>query len=106
LRAISKRPGAFAHALAEITFQSDQSFGSLARRLMKRGLIERVAGLGRAIRHQLTLAGEAALRKGYAPTGPVLEASFRPLSARQRQDLYRLISRALTDGEPPQRVGL
>jgi DNA-binding MarR family transcriptional regulator len=97
LRAISKRPGASAHALAEITFQSDQSFGSLAKRLLKRGLIERVAGRGRAIGHRLTPAGEAALRKGYAATGPVLEASLRPLSARQREDLYRLISRALTD---------
>jgi len=55
---------------------------------------------------RLTPAGEAALRKGYAATGPVLEASFRPLSERQREDLYRLISRALTDGDPPQGVGL
>ena len=98
LRAISRRPNASAHALAEVTFQSDQSFGSLAKRLRKRGLIDRVEGPGRAIRHRLTPAGEAMLKKGHAAAAEVLEASFGPLSPRQRQDLYRLISRALAGG--------
>ena len=106
LRAISRRPGASAHALAEMTFQSDQSFGSLAKRLRKRGLIDRIEGPGRAVHHRLTPAGEAVLEKGYAATAAVLEASFRPLSPRQRQDLSRLISRALVGGDPQQRVGL
>jgi len=106
LRAIATRPNSSAHALAEMTFQTDQSFGALASRLVKRGMIERVAGPGRAIRHKLTPRGEATLRKGHEAVGPALESSFSPLTARQRQDLYRLIARALAEGDPPQRVGL
>ena len=106
LRAISSRPDSSAHALAELTFQSDQSFGALATRLVDRGLIERRAGPGRAIRHRLTARGESILKKGLAVIDPVFEASFRPLGVRQREELYRLISNALTEGDPPQRVGL
>jgi DNA-binding MarR family transcriptional regulator len=106
LRAIAARPNSSAHALAETTFQTDQSFGALANRLVKRGMIERVAGPGRAIRHKLTPRGEATLRKGHEVVGPVLESSFAALSSRQREDLYRLIGRALVDGTPPQHIGL
>ena len=106
LRAIATRPNSSAHTLAELTFQSDQSFGALATRLARRGLIERTAGPGRAIRHRLTSKGEAALKKGYLVVDPVLEASLAPLTARQRDELYRLIALALVDGDPPGRVGL
>ena len=106
LRAIAARPNSSAHALAELTFQTDQSFGALANRLVKRGMIERVAGPGRAIRHRLTARGEATLRKGHEVVGQVLELSFASLTSRQRQDFYRLISRALIEGNPPQRIGL
>ena len=106
LRAIASRPNSSAHALAELTFQSDQSFGALANRLVKRGMIERLAGPGRALRHRLTSRGEATLRKGHEVIGPVLEASFSPLTSRQREDFYRLIGRALAEGQPPQRIGL
>jgi DNA-binding MarR family transcriptional regulator len=106
LRAIAARPSSSAHALAEMTFQTDQSFGALATRLVKRGMIERVAGPGRAIRHKLTPRGEATLRKGHEVVGPVLESSFAALSSRQREDLYRLIGRALVEGTPPQHIGL
>jgi DNA-binding MarR family transcriptional regulator len=106
LRAIASRPNSSAHALAEMTFQTDQSFGALANRLVKRGMIERVAGPGRAIRHRLTPLGEGMLRRGHEVVGPVLESSLAPLTSRQRDDLYRLISRALVEGNPPQRVGL
>jgi DNA-binding MarR family transcriptional regulator len=106
LRAISRRPNSSAHALAEMTFQTDQSFGALANRLLKQGLIERAAGPGRAIRHRLTAKGEATLRKGYTVTEEVLEASFAPLGRRQRDDLYRLLARTLVEGEPSQDVGL
>jgi len=106
LRAMATRPNSSAHALAEMTFQTDQSFGALANRLLKRGMIERTAGPGRAIRHRLTPRGEATLRKGHEVVGPVLESSFAALTNRQRQDLYRLIVRALVEGKPPQRVGL
>jgi len=106
LRAIAKRPGSSAHALAEMTFQTDQSFGALADRLMKRGMIERVAGPGRAIRHRLTPAGKKTLREGQGIANAVLKASFAPLSNRQRDQLYGLIFTALSDGRPAQRVGL
>jgi DNA-binding MarR family transcriptional regulator len=106
LRAIANRPNSSAHALAELTFQTDQSFGALANRLVKRGMIERVAGPGRAIRHRLTARGEATLRKGHEVVGQVLESSFAALTSRQRDDFYRLIGRALVEGDPPQRVGL
>jgi DNA-binding MarR family transcriptional regulator len=106
LRAMASRPNSSAHALAEMTFQTDQSFGALATRLLKRGMVERVAGPGRAIRHRLTPRGEAMLRKGHEVVGPVLESSFAALTSRQREDFYRLIGRALVEGTPPQRVGL
>jgi len=106
LRAISRRPNSSAHALAEMTFQTDQSFGALANRLVGRGLIERVAGPGRAIRHRLTAKGETTLRKGYEVIDEVFESSFAPLTRRQREELYSLIKRVLTEGDPPQQVGL
>lgn len=106
LRAISRRPNSSAHALAEMTFQTDQSFGTLANRLEARGLIKRATGRGRAIRHRLTPKGEATLRKGYEVVEPVFEASFSPLTVLQRRELYGLLSTALTRGEPPQSVGL
>jgi DNA-binding MarR family transcriptional regulator len=106
LRAIAARPNSSAHALAELTFQSDQSFGALANRLLKRGMIERAAGPGRAIRHRLTARGEATLRAGHEVVGQVLDSSFASLTNRQREDFYRLIRRALIEGSPPQRVGL
>jgi DNA-binding MarR family transcriptional regulator len=106
LRAIATRPDSSAHALAEMTFQTDQSFGALANRLVKRGMIERVAGPGRAIRHKLTARGEKALRQGHEVIGPVLESSFAPLTSRQREDFYRLIGRALAEGNPRQAIGL
>jgi DNA-binding MarR family transcriptional regulator len=89
-----------------MTFQTDQSFGALANRLETKGLIKRIAGPGRAIRHKLTPKGEATLRRGYEVIDEVFEASLAPLSSRQRDELYRLLSRALEEGSPPQRVGL
>ena len=106
LRAISRRPNSSAHALAEMTFQTDQSFGALASRLVGRGLIERIAGPGRAIRHRLTAKGEATLRKGYQVVDEVFESSFAPLTRWQKDELYSLIGRVLTQGDPPQQVGL
>ena len=106
LRAISKRPNSSAHALAEITFQTDQSFGALAGRLERHGFIERVAGPGRAIRHGLTPAGEAALRRGQEAVNQVLRASFSPLTSSQREELYDLLTTALREGQPAQDVGL
>src|ERR1700740_1882605 len=59
LRAIDQHPESSSHKLAGMTFQTDQSFGALANRMVDRGLIERVAGGGRVLLHRLTPAGRA-----------------------------------------------
>ena len=102
LRAIRRSPDASSHHLAQVTFQTDQSFGTLANRLELRGLIERTAGSGRAIRHRLTPAGEALLQEGYAVVNAVHAESFAPLNPAEIDTLYDLLSRLL--GEP-NRVG-
>ncbi len=98
LRAIDNHPESSSHKLAGITFQSDQSFGALANRMVDRGLIRRVAGEGRAILHHLTPAGEAMLRSGQAVVDKVIAASFAPLSAAEREQLHGLLSRLFDSG--------
>jgi len=44
LRHLHENPEASLHDLAQLTFQTDQSFGTLAMRMIDRGLIERVPG--------------------------------------------------------------
>jgi DNA-binding MarR family transcriptional regulator len=60
LRAISRQPNSSAHALAELTFQTDQSFGALANRLVRAGLIER--NPGRGTRHLASPDAQGAVR--------------------------------------------
>jgi len=95
LRAISRNPGASAHTLALSTFQSDQSFGTLANRLVTQKLIERRPGGGRKIEHHLTAEGEAMLSKGFPVADGVLAASFTDLSERERATLLDLLERAI-----------
>jgi DNA-binding MarR family transcriptional regulator len=95
LRAIDAEPGASAHSLATVTFQSDQSFGTLAHRLENQGLIERLPGTGRRIEHRLTEQGSRMLAAGYPIAAGVLSASFAALSENQRAMLYQLVNRAL-----------
>ncbi len=107
LRAISGLPGASAHALAALaglTFQTDQAFGTLAGRLVAQGLIERRPGRGRRIEHHLTPAGERILRAGQAVANEVFAASFAPLSGAERPlllDLLRRLGGAEATGESP-----
>ncbi|HEY4386261.1 MAG TPA: MarR family transcriptional regulator [Ktedonobacteraceae bacterium] len=97
LRAISRHPNVSAHRLAQLTFQTDQSFGALAGRLEARGLIDRVTGPGRAIRHHLTPAGEALLSEGLPVHHEVLAQSFSSLSPTERDTLYELLARLLRE---------
>ena len=60
LRHLHENPEASLHALAELTFQTDQSMGALATRMIDRGLLERRTGAGRAVRHRITAAGDRA----------------------------------------------
>ena len=102
LRAISQHPNASSHRLAQLTFQTDQSFGALAGRLEACGLIVRATGPGRALRHCLTPAGEALLGKGRTVVNVVLSESFSPLSPTELDTFYDLLTRLLhgPDGPP------
>lgn len=99
LRHLDENPGASLHDLAQLTFQTDQSFGTLAARMEARGLIERVPGPGRAVRHQLTAKGARLRQAGAEIADRVLAASFAPLSAAQRATLDKLLRRLVMD--PP-----
>ena len=93
LRHLHHNPGASLHDLAVLTFQTDQSFGALATRMIARGLIERVPGPGRAVRHRLTAKGESLQAAGGAILDRMLARSFRPLSAVERVQLTELLQR-------------
>ena len=95
LRAIDRQPDSSTHRLAELTFQSDQSFGALANRMLARGLIERLSGPGRAVRHRLTPEGEEMLRAGHAVVGDLLDQAFAPLGPAERGTLHTLLLRLL-----------
>src|SRR3954454_13302612 len=83
LRHIAENPGASLHDLAQLTFQSDQAFGTLANRMISRGLIERVPGPGRAVRHRLTERGQELRRAGDEIVEGVIARSFAPLTPEQ-----------------------
>ncbi len=91
LRHLEANPGASLHDLAVLTFQTDQSFGALAARMEARGLIERVEGPGRAVRHRLTAKGEQVRKEGSALVESVLQESFAPLTPTQLQSLHKLL---------------
>ena len=100
LRHLAQNPDASLHALAQLTFQSDQSFGALAARMIDRGLIERVPGPGRAVRHRLTDKGHALQRTGGDIVGRVLTASFSPLTPAQLTTFDALLRQLLPESQP------
>ncbi|GAA0939452.1 MarR family transcriptional regulator [Kribbella koreensis] len=95
LRRLHEHPEASLHDLAQLTFQTDQSMGSLATRMIARGLITRVEGPGRAIRHKPTPEGEQIRRQGADALDSVLTASVGSLSAAERETLLSLLTKAL-----------
>ena len=104
LRHLDQHPGASLHDLAQLTFQSDQSFGALAARMIDRGLIERVPGPGRAVRHRLTDKGRALRHAGDQIVDRVLTASFAPLTPEQLASFDTLLMQLLgscTDDDAP-----
>ncbi|MFE4950773.1 MarR family winged helix-turn-helix transcriptional regulator [Leifsonia sp. NPDC056665] len=100
LRAIERMPHASGHDLAIATFQSDQSFGTLASRLVTRGLIVRSAGRGRRLEYALTESGRAALGEGHQVALGVLDELFTPLDEDQRAALLDALQ-VLTADAPP-----
>jgi DNA-binding MarR family transcriptional regulator len=95
LRHLDENPGASLHDLAVLTFQSDQSFGTLAGRMIQRGLIERVPGPGRAVRHRLTDRGRSLRHEGDAIVERVLEVSFATLTPAELSTLDSILLRVL-----------
>jgi DNA-binding MarR family transcriptional regulator len=99
LRHLSENPGASLHDLAVLTFQTDQSMGTLAGRIEARGLIERVPAPGRAVRHRLTQEGERIRKSGARVLRRVLAESFAPLSPAELATFDRLLRKLLaTEG--------
>ena len=97
MRAVAKNPDASAHDLALATFQTDQSFGTLANRLEAQGLIVRRPGVGRRIEHALTEAGERKLREASTIAETVRETLFAPLGEPDRRQLQRILDQLLAD---------
>lgn len=95
LREIHRHPGSTQHQLAELTFNSDQAFGTLTTRLLRLGLVERRPGKGRATVHSLTEKGERLLREGRELVLEVLAESFAPLDEDERATLSRLLTKLL-----------
>ncbi|TFB85272.1 MarR family transcriptional regulator [Cryobacterium algoricola] len=104
LRHLSQNPEASLHDLAVLTFQTDQAFGSLAGRMIDRGLIERVAGPGRATRHRLTPLGEALRVQAGELVEGVLRESFSPLSETELETFGTLLMRIMS-AEPSSKGG-
>ncbi|WP_295700969.1 MarR family winged helix-turn-helix transcriptional regulator [Lapillicoccus sp.] len=93
LRHLAAHPDASLHDLAQLTFQSDQACGTLASRMVDRGLIERLDGPGRAVRHRVTPRGRRLLDQGAAVADAVFAESFGGLSARQIAALASLLDK-------------
>ncbi|HEY6296822.1 MAG TPA: MarR family winged helix-turn-helix transcriptional regulator, partial [Streptosporangiaceae bacterium] len=105
LRHLHQRPGASLHELAQLTFQTDQSMGTLAGRMIERGWLERVTAPGRAVRHAITPAGERARRAGSDIVDEVLAESVGSLSPAERAVLHRLLTTAVSAPGPGIRRG-
>ena len=95
LRHLRRQPDASLHDLAVLTFQTDQSFGTLAGRMVSRGLIERVPAPGRAVKHRLTDEGERLRAAGQELVNEVFERSFEGLTDHQLNELGDLLDTVL-----------
>lgn len=101
LRHLGEHPGASLHDLAQLTFQTDQAFGTLAGRLEARGLVVRVPGPGRAVRLQLTDEGQRVAGAGGERVEAVVAESFGALSAAELTQLDGLLRTLVPDGGEP-----
>ena len=95
LRHLHENPDASLHDLAQLTFQTDQSFGTLAARMIDRDLIERVPGPGRAVRHRLTDKGDDLRQKAGDIVRGILIESFSGLTEKELQTFGDLLARVL-----------
>jgi DNA-binding MarR family transcriptional regulator len=95
LRHLQQNRDASLHDLAQLTFQTDQSFGTLAARMIDRGLIERAPGAGRAVKHRLTAKGDQVRAAGAAVMDRVLARSFSTLSRAEQEEFGTLLRQLL-----------
>lgn len=99
LRQMHRHPHASLHDLAQLTYQSDQAFGTLATRMVARGLIERVTTPGRVVRHRLTEKGEDLRARGAAVVDATLADSLGGLDESDLVTLHRLLFALLESSE-------
>lgn len=95
LREIARHPETPQRRLAELTFNSDQAFGTLCTRLEDAGWITRRPGPSRALHLSLTASGETLRRAGQKLFGEVLEKSFAALNAKEASGLQALLTKLL-----------
>ena len=94
LRHLHNQPDASLHDLAGLTFQTDQSMGTLAGRMVDRGLLERRNGAGRAVKHALTATGEQLREQGSEAVTYVMASTLGRLSKSELAALYKLLRTA------------
>ena len=94
LRHVHHTAEASLHDLAVQTFQTDQSMGELARRMVERGLLARNDGPGPAVRHRLTSEGETAYQVGSGVVDDVLAESIGALTAGEQASLHAMLTKA------------
>src|ERR1700753_182745 len=99
LRPLKANPDASLHRLAGLTFQTDQSMGALAARMIHRGLLERAEGPGRAVRHRLAPTGEGLWEQGADLLDDVLAGSLGQLSETELSILHALLVKAAPENE-------
>lgn len=93
LERIRANPAQSTHALAKASMMTDQSVGELVGKLAKRGLVERIGGPGRSIRHHLTDAGRELLERATPLLSEALASAFAELSAAEIEQLIRLLGK-------------
>ena len=99
---LERNPEASLHDLARLTYQTDQSFGALAGRMIERGLIERVPGPGRAVRHRVTDKGHELRIAADDIVDGVLRTSFASLTPDELATFDALLVKVLP---PPPTIG-
>ncbi|MFT3695621.1 MAG: MarR family winged helix-turn-helix transcriptional regulator [Kofleriaceae bacterium] len=95
LRHLAREPDASSHRLAELTFQTDQSFGTLATRMVDAGLIERIAGPGRVVRHRITKEGERLRGIAGKTIDKMIKKSFAGITQAELDQLGALLDKVL-----------
>ena len=68
--------------------------GELSKRMVSLGLFTRIDGPGRAVRHSLTNAGQAAYQAGSGVVDGILAESIGNLTAVEQASLHAMLTKA------------